>query len=955
MHEQLHELHELFPSIHDAHPAGSAPSSREPSPHFDGDFFGQYSDEDLPWQDSDSDSESDTERYSARKCYEPPLSPTPTPVSPSPPPLSPPPPPPPPPSQPAHEPPTYQPAARPDIPPNGPTVLKFTKGNAGAPIDGAHALPEYEVLYARLDGHDPANVYAPFTSEMDWKFAKWAKLRGPSSTAVAELLDMPGFAQMLGLSYKNVAELNTLIDQLPGRPTFQHEEIEVAGEVFDIYFRDVLECIRALYSNHEFAHILVFIPERHYADKDMTMRLYHDMHTGRWWWQTQEELESKKPGATIIPIIISSDKTQLTSFGNKTAYPVYITIGNLPKEIRRKPSHQGQILLAYLPTTRLEHIKNKAARRRTATNLFHMAMRLILDPLKQAGADGINMASGDGIVRRVHPIFATFVGDYPEQLLVTCCMSMRCPRCTVPRDKLGENAEYPFRDLDDILDILAGADDNPTQFAKDCADANMRPVQHPFWEELPYTNIFRSITPDILHQLYQGVIKHLVLWLRKAYGDDEIDARCRRLPPNHSLRFFKKGISSLSRITGKEHRDMCRILLGLIIDLPLPGGLHPGRLVTAVRSLLDFLHLARYPIHSDATLKLLDKALDDFHANKAIFIQLGIRDNFDLPKLHFLKHYLLAIKIFGTLDNYNTEYTERLHIDFAKDAYRATNHRDEYPQMARWLMRKEKVSKHQKFIDWRLNKPPTISFHVLRIAPIVVSFDMKLAQTPSARRVSFASLASDYGAADFHLALSRFVLRHRFPTLNTAQINRLAASFILPLQHVAVFHKVRFLRQGVASGEAVDAVHARPKKKGHPEPRFDTALIDVSSTPSDDEPKITDTRVAQVRVIFQLSASASHSLGLTNNSPVSLAYIQWFSVFTSPERHHKTYKITRSMKDKKPVCEVIPIAKIRRSMHLFPKFGPVANRAWSTFNVLDECATFYLNPFKDDPTFYYLF
>lgn len=75
----------------------------------------------------------------------------------------------------------------------------------------------------------------------------------------------------------------------------------------------------------------------------------------------QEQLESEKPGATIIPIIIS-DKTQLTTFGNKTAYPVYITIGNLPKEIRWKPSHQAQILLAYLPTTKLEHIKNKAAR-----------------------------------------------------------------------------------------------------------------------------------------------------------------------------------------------------------------------------------------------------------------------------------------------------------------------------------------------------------------------------------------------------------------------------------------------------------------------------------------------------------------------------------------------------------------------------------------------------------------
>ncbi|KAJ7483045.1 hypothetical protein B0H11DRAFT_1689911, partial [Mycena galericulata] len=70
-------------------------------------------------------------------------------------------------------------------------------------------------------------------------------------------------------------------------------------------------------------------------------------------------------GATIIPILLSSDKTQLTVFGNRSAYPVYMTIGNIPKEIRRKPSRQAYVLLAYLPTSRLNNIKNDASRRRT--------------------------------------------------------------------------------------------------------------------------------------------------------------------------------------------------------------------------------------------------------------------------------------------------------------------------------------------------------------------------------------------------------------------------------------------------------------------------------------------------------------------------------------------------------------------------------------------------------------
>jgi hypothetical protein len=88
-------------------------------------------------------------------------------------------------------------------------------------------------------------------------------------------------------------------------------------------------------------------------------------------------------------------------------------------------------------------------------------------------------------------------------------------------------------------------------------------------------------------------------------------------------------------------------------------------------------------------LHSLDEALDFFHENKDIFVQLGIWNNFNLPKLHTACHYHLMITLFGTMDNYNTEYTERLHIDLAKDAYHTTNHEDEFIQMTCWLEQKE--------------------------------------------------------------------------------------------------------------------------------------------------------------------------------------------------------------------------------------------------------------------------
>ena len=71
-----------------------------------------------------------------------------------------------------------------------------------------------------------------------------------------------------------------------------------------------------------------------------------------------------------------------------------------------------------------------------------------------------------------------------------------------------------------------------------------------------------------------------------------------------------------------------------------------------------------------------------------------------MPKIHSLTHYTASIRLFGTTDNYNTEQTERLHIDTTKDAYDATNHKDEYSQMTTWQERREKVQVHYGFVKW---------------------------------------------------------------------------------------------------------------------------------------------------------------------------------------------------------------------------------------------------------------
>ena len=128
-----------------------------------------------------------------------------------------------------------------------------------------------------------------------------------------------------------------------------------------------------------------------------------------------------------------------------------------------------------------------------------------------------------------------------------------------------------------------------------------------------------------------------------------------------------------------------------------------ARLIRARRAVLDFLYLAQYTTHILRTLRLLDDTLEAFHANKAIFIDLGIQNHYHLPKLHSLDHYRQSIEFFGTTDTYDTQYSEHLHIKIPKDAYRATNKKDELTQMTKWLERHEKILQHEKFVQWQVS------------------------------------------------------------------------------------------------------------------------------------------------------------------------------------------------------------------------------------------------------------
>jgi hypothetical protein len=194
----------------------------------------------------------------------------------------------------------------------------------------------------------------------------------------------------------------------------------------------------------------------------------------------------------------------------------------------------------------------------------------------------------------------------------------------------------------------------------------------------------------------------------------------------------------------------------------------------------------------------MQEALDLFHANKDIFIDEGIHEHFNISKLHSLIHYVDSITLFGSLDGFNSKHPERLHIDYAKRGYRASNKRDYTIQMTRWLQCQEAIDLCTAYLQW-LDWLDSLLHHSLDVrieadkdiglldrhsgtvepvedcdnsdaeydyevgqADVAPLFSYKTAKKPSNPSTAVTRLTSAYGATEFLPALQTF-LDHNIP------------------------------------------------------------------------------------------------------------------------------------------------------------------------------------------------
>jgi len=308
------------------------------------------------------------------------------------------------------------------------------------------------------------------------------------------------------------------------------------------------------------------------------------------------------------------------------------------------------------------------------------------------------------------------------------------------------------------------------------------------------------------------------------------------------LHHFKKGILSVSQWTGTEHKEMERIFLGITI-----GGVS-SRFIPVVRSLIDFIYLSQLQSHTSTTLKSLDSCLKTFHRHKEIIIELKIREHFNIPKLHSILHYLDCIMSLGSADGYNTKSPERLHIDFAKEAYRASNKRDYVEQMAIWLQRHEAMWLRETYLIWvekrllsiiRMGEdqmideeedvdvdPNDVTKRYINITDSESrdnNFTYSVAKHPPHQNLTIEKITEKFGTTNFIPALSNF-LRHSLPgtTISPTYLDRFDAykQLVIPLPRNRYLGE-RVLMDRVRTSPSVNSRGRALAKAAH----FDTAFV----------------------------------------------------------------------------------------------------------------------------------
>ncbi|KAG1877528.1 hypothetical protein F4604DRAFT_1880428 [Suillus subluteus] len=302
--------------------------------------------------------------------------------------------------------------------------------------------------------------------------------------------------------------------------------------------------------------------------------------------------------------------------------------------------------------------------------------------LKLAARDGCPMSDPRGNLRMVHTPLVAWIADYPEQLLIACMASKCSPISLATAAQFGDPLPHPPRTRSYTLDAIERACtiSDPcdiASFHKTCQTLHLNGVVEPYWKDWGHACPSLFLTPDGLHQWHKFFFDHPINWSINIMGGAELDRRLSVLQPRVGVHHWMNGISTLKQLTGQEHRDLEKLLPGVIV------GAVPNEVACALRAITEFIFQAQNLFVYNETLHSLSEALCEFHHYKDSILTAGGRrgknsplNHFQIPKLELMQHVARSARVMGAPYQWSSDITKRCHITHVKRPYRMSNRKD---------------------------------------------------------------------------------------------------------------------------------------------------------------------------------------------------------------------------------------------------------------------------------------
>ena len=162
---------------------------------------------------------------------------------------------------------------------------------------------------------------------------------------------------------------------------------------------------------------------------------------------------------------------------------------------------------------------------------------LIFEPMEAITRLGKEMNCSDGMARHHFPVLAAWIANQAENEALHGMKRMGCTVCVVPLERLGSVVEecFPTQDYERYARIVQRyLDMGDEDFATSLLAVEVR-MNRNIFAGIPRVRVPLLFKPDVLHNIYIGLFKHMMQWiedfLKKHDRQAVFDEVWKSLPP----------------------------------------------------------------------------------------------------------------------------------------------------------------------------------------------------------------------------------------------------------------------------------------------------------------------------------------------------------------------------------------------------------------------------------------